>query len=98
MSTLSQGIALLMALAKMRALSVGKCSGLPYLSRCLETMYGLIRCQVLDILGCLCMYMYCSMSRSSRPCMYCSICMYVYVYVYLCKIDVVSYARNVSGT
>ena len=38
MSTFSQGMALLMDLAKILALSVGKCSGLLYASRCLETM------------------------------------------------------------
>jgi hypothetical protein len=43
-------------------------------------------CQVLDILGCLCMYILFYV-LSSRPCMYCSMCMYVYVHVYLYKID-----------
>jgi hypothetical protein len=42
MSTFSHGMALLMALAKILALSVGKCSGFPLTSRYLETMYGLI--------------------------------------------------------
>jgi hypothetical protein len=53
---------------------------------------------ILDIHGCLCMYMCCSMSRSKRQCMYCSMCMYVYVCVYVYKIDMVSYSRNVCWT
>lgn len=44
MSSFSNGIALLMALAKMRALSPGKCCADCVIgSKCLETMYGFMR-------------------------------------------------------